>query len=390
MTSRAIWAIGVGQCVSWGVLYYAFGVLIIPIEQNLGVARWVVVGAFSGALLVSAVAAPMVGRLVDAGHGPAVMQTGGLIAACLLALSALASTAWLLYPIWAAIGLCMAAILYEPVFAIVGKKVLRAGDRLRAIATITVFGGLASTTFLPATAALVDRAGWRSAVLALAAILAATTMIVHRLSFAGHDFRELAPGRIQTSPTTGASTSGVYEMSAIFTCSSFAAAAVATNLVPALIERGQAATTAAVFAGLFGVMQLPGRLLFVSGGRRVTPLAMLAASLALQAAGLLALAGSRSFIAIAAGVTLFAGGSGLATLARPYLVLHLYGTETAGLMNGRFARAQHLARAAGPVGAAALADLTGYGGVFALLAASLAAAGILLARSARLMTAARP
>ena len=46
----------------------------------------------------------------------------------------------------------MSAVLYEPVFAIVGKAIADAGDRLRAIATITVFGGLASTLFLPLTA----------------------------------------------------------------------------------------------------------------------------------------------------------------------------------------------------------------------------------------------
>ena len=30
MTTRAVWAIGLGQCVNWGVLYYAFGVLLVP------------------------------------------------------------------------------------------------------------------------------------------------------------------------------------------------------------------------------------------------------------------------------------------------------------------------------------------------------------------------
>jgi hypothetical protein len=35
MTPRAVWAIGIGQCVGWGVLYYAFGVLLVPVEQDL-------------------------------------------------------------------------------------------------------------------------------------------------------------------------------------------------------------------------------------------------------------------------------------------------------------------------------------------------------------------
>ena len=77
----------------------------------------------------------------------------------------------------------MSAVLYEPVFAIVGQAIADPGGRLRAIATITVFGGLASTFFLPLTAALVTRFGWRDAVLLLAAAMAITALGVHRVTF---------------------------------------------------------------------------------------------------------------------------------------------------------------------------------------------------------------
>ena len=60
MTPRAVWAIGFGQLVNWGVLYYAFGVLLVPIEHDLAAPRWLVAGAFSLGLLVSAIAAPPV------------------------------------------------------------------------------------------------------------------------------------------------------------------------------------------------------------------------------------------------------------------------------------------------------------------------------------------
>jgi len=53
MTRRAVWTVGLGQCVSWGVVYYAFGVIVVPIEREFGAERWVVVGAFSLALLAS-------------------------------------------------------------------------------------------------------------------------------------------------------------------------------------------------------------------------------------------------------------------------------------------------------------------------------------------------
>lgn len=76
MHSRAIWAIGCGQLVNWGVLYYAFGVLLVPLEQSFDAPRWLVAGAFSLGLLVSAIAAPTVGRVADRGQGPALMRAG--------------------------------------------------------------------------------------------------------------------------------------------------------------------------------------------------------------------------------------------------------------------------------------------------------------------------
>ena len=90
--------------------------------------------------------------------------------------------------------------------------------------------------------------------------------------------------------------------------------------------------------------------------------------------------GARSHAAIATGVALFAAGSGLATLARPYLVAMFYEADRAGEMNGRFARWQQLARAGGPVSAAALAGVTSYGVVFGILAAVLSAVAVVLSR----------
>jgi hypothetical protein len=39
MSCRAVIALGVGQCVNWGVLYYAFAVLLLPVEAELGAER---------------------------------------------------------------------------------------------------------------------------------------------------------------------------------------------------------------------------------------------------------------------------------------------------------------------------------------------------------------
>jgi MFS family permease len=385
MPTRTIWAIGCGQLVNWGVLFFAFSVLLVPLQVAFAAPRWLVAGAFSLGLLVSAIAAPAVGRLADRGQGPAVMQAGGLLAAGLLILWVAVPTIWMTYIVWAALGLCMASALYEPVFAIVGRAFADPEGRLRAIATVTVTGGLASTAFLPGTSALVTRLGWRGAVVALAIIIAITTMLVSRFAF-----RDLAwSARTIRDAIAGSADShhdseplqGVGRLVVLFAMSIIVNSAVSSNLVASLIDRGLAPTFAATVAGTFGIMQLPGRLLVSNAGVAPRPVSLLLASFGLQILGLLALIVHGS-IAMWIGVIVFAGGTGLTTLARPYLVLHQYGPQRAGHANGVIARGQQIARAAGPVSAAALAGTTGYGVVFALLALLLVVA-MLLARGFR-------
>ena len=370
VTPRAVWAIGCGQLVNWGVLYYAFGVLLVPLEHELEAPRWLVAGAFSLGLLVSATAAPAVGRLADRGQGPVVMQAGGLIAAGLLIVWGLVPSIWITYIVWAGLGLCMAAILYEPVFAIVGRAFGDAEPRLRAIATVTVMGGLASTAFLPGTSMLVDQAGWRGAVFALAAVMAVTTMVVSRIAFREHGWSrdEVRGALFAGSANTGHSDApGLSRLVTTFSLSSIVNSALASNIVAALIERRLSPSRAALIGGLFGLMQLPGRVLMTHPSFTPHPLSLLFVSFALQISGLVALMAEPQ-AAMWTGVALFASGAGLTTLARPYLVLHVYGAGRAGAANGAIARGQQLARAVGPVSAAALAEGTGYRSVFGLLA----------------------
>jgi MFS family permease len=372
VTSRAVWAIGFGQLVNWGVLYYAFGVLLVPLERALSAPRWLVAGAFSVGLLVSALVAPAAGRLADRGQGPVVMQAGGFIAAGLLIVWGLVPSIWITYIVWAGLGLCMATILYEPVFAVVGRAFGDAESRLRAIATVTVMGGLASTAFLPGTSMLVDWAGWRGAVFALAVVIAVTTMLVSRIAFREHAWSSdeirvalLGSGRAAAAhhPLPGLS-----RLVTAFSLSSIVNSALASNIVAALIERRLSPSRAAMIGGLFGVMQLPGRLLMTRSSFMPSPLALLGASFGLQIVGLAALMAEGSQAAMWTGVTVFACGAGLTTLARPYLVLQAYGAGRAGAANGAIARGQQLARAVGPVSAAVLAEGTSYRSVFGLLA----------------------
>jgi MFS family permease len=375
MTPRAVAALGIGQCVNWGVLYYAFAVLVLPLERELAVPAWVVTGAFSVALLMSASLAPTVGRWGDRDRGALMMQAGGITAAALLIAWTFIPSILTLYVVWAALGLCMATTLYEPAFVIIGRAYNNPERRLRALAAVTLFGGLASTVFLPLTAYLVERVGWRGAVLALAGLLALSVGTTR--TFAFRELPPAPPGSALHGPPPPTQQNGRQPMRFCFVATTFAlaslaSAAFAVNLVPALGERGVSPANAAMLGGLLGVMQLPGRALLMNGALAGSPSRLLACSFVLQAAGLIGLAFAPSVAAVAGGTMVFALGAGLTTLVRPHLVQTIFSRASGGQLNGRIARHQQLARAVGPVAVAWLASLIGYAAVFVMIAGTFA------------------
>lgn len=373
MTPRAVAALGIGQCVNWGVLYYAFALLVLPIQRELGVATWVVTGAFSLALLISAVLAPTVGRWGDRDRAPLLMVAGGIGAAVILGAWSLTSSVVMLYLAWAALGVCMATTLYEPAFVIVGRAHADSARRLRVLAAITLFGGLASTVFLPVTAVLVGAVGWRGATLVLAMLLLASTGMTHvwalrHLPRASRDTASVDRPSPARQPAAGGARFVFVAMA--FGLASLASAAFTTNLVPALGERGVPASVAASVGGLIGVMQLPGRAFLMTRGFAGAPSRLLAVSLLLQGAGLGAVAYGSSLLPVIGGTMVLALGAGTSTLVRPHLIQTMFDVRQGGYLNGRVARFQQLARAAGPLGVAWLAGRTGYAAVFMVIAAT--------------------
>lgn len=365
MPQRAVVVLGIGQLVSWGVLYYAFALLVSPVARELGAPMWAVTGAFSLALLMSAALAPIIGRWCDQGRGPAVMQGGGLAAAALLVVWTLLPGIVALYVVWAGIGLCMAAVLYEPAFAIVGRAHQDPTRRLRALAVVTLAGGLASTVFLPLTALLIARAGWRSAVLVLAALLTVATVVTRTLALrrdldvAAH----VEPGTRASRPRG----SGPLLLTGVtFALVSLVSAGFTVNLVPALGERGVTPVTAALLGGLIGVMQLPGRALLLSPAFCGTASRLLTISLLSLGVGLCGVALAPAPAGIAAAMMVFAAGAGLTTLVRPHLLQTAFEGRDSGYLNGRVARHQQFARAVGPMAIAWLASPVGYATVFAV------------------------
>lgn len=376
--------IGVGQLVNWGVLYYAFGVLLLPVEQTLGVPQWMVAGAFSVSLLVSAAIAPTIGRAIDRGHGPGIMTAGGFGTAVLLGLWAAFPSLAMLYVAWAALGLCMASVLYEPAFAMVGRFVENPEERLRALAVVTLFGGLSGTVFLPLTAMLVRSLEWRGAVAVLAVLVALSTLVVSQAAYSIARRAQRPPTAAASAASAGASGGtppGFGSVLFVFGSATLAHAALTTTLVSSLAARGITATTAAFLGSIMGLMQVVGRSLMLHGSLSGSPARLTVISLVLQSIGMALLAVGHSALVLGVGLALFAIGSGLTTLVRPYLVQTLFEIERSGYLNGLLARVQQLARSAAPIAAVSLGSAIGYGVLFAIFAVLFGALALAWQRS---------
>ncbi len=80
MTGRVtvVAALGTTQTIAWASSYYMPAILAAPIAAALHLTSSVFFGLFSGALLLSAVIGPSVGRLIDHHGGRAVLAASNV------------------------------------------------------------------------------------------------------------------------------------------------------------------------------------------------------------------------------------------------------------------------------------------------------------------------
>jgi MFS family permease len=376
-------ALSITETVSWGIVYYAFAVFLVPMQRELGLSTAQLTGAFSLALLVSAVAGIPVGRYLDR-HSPRGLMTAGSIAATALVLAWSQVDGLLaVYALWIGFGLVMAAVLYEPAFTVIAKWFGDAAERRRALTALTLVAALASFIFLPLSQALIDAHGWRDALVILALILGALTIPLHALALC----RPPAPSRRRhhhaaAAPTALRSTP-FWLLSAAFFLASLTGIAVTVHAIPYLLERGEDPAFAAFAVGLIGIAQIPGRALFAVAAARLPRPAAIATVFGTIAAGIAVVVGVPGGPALLLGFVLLGMGNGMTTLARAAAIADLYGPAGYGMIAGVMGAVTTVARAAAPVTAAVYAATAGYTAVLWTLAALAAGAAALAYRAER-------
>ena len=414
--------LSVTQLVGYGSVFYAFSMLLSPVEAALGATRADVSLAMSLALLAEGLAAYPVGRLIEAGHERAVMTGGSLLAG--LGLLALSHTHHLLtyHAAWMVLGVAMAATLYTPAFAVVTRRY--PDSFRRQITTITFLGGLASTVFIPLMAWLIATIGWRHMLWVMAACQLCMCAPIHawllrgaprsllerrreaRRQLSAQPDRHLPAEdafladatmvfmRKQRTSYTRALRSPSFALVGVFQVLMMGVSvAIAAHLVNLLLESGMHPAWAIALPAAMGVVQVVGRSLLFMFEHKANVHHVNRAIPALLPLGLLALLAAlvwfngnpyMAFLFVA----LFGLGNGMLTIVKGTAVAQYVSQEHAASLNGALGLPTALGRATAPWLLGALwTPATGYTwGLCALLAASLAAMVALVAAQ-RLSTA---
>lgn len=341
-------ALGIGQIISWGTLFYSIAVLGPPMARALGVTDVMLYGSFTAGLFLSGIASPWVGTRIDRRGGRGVLAAGSVLAALACALLAASINGAMMLAGWLVAGVAMAACLYDPAFATLYRA---SGTSYRgAVTALTLFGGFASTVFWPLSQYLLEAQGWRVAFAVHAALNAAVCLPLH-LAFVPPPSHRGAVHAVGEAPDAERTRPGTFVwLAAAFALAAFLASAVSAHLVVLLASGGLAARDAVLVGALIGPMQVAGRVMEFAFSSRWSPLMVGTFAFTLLASALIVLCLVRGVWIVALAFALLYGwANGVMTIVRGTVPGVLFGSRDYGTLLGRLAQPQFILKAFAPV-----------------------------------------
>ena len=380
---RCLAVLSVTQPINWAVLFYAFALWAPRILKETGWSETIVFGGFSVALLATGLCSPYAGKSVDRYGGRPVLTIGTLIGAAGLVGLAQATTPATYLLAWGVIGAGMAGALYDPAFATLAQV---AGPHTRrAISTLTLAGGFASTLSWPLTLWLLSSHDWRQIALLYAAILVLLCAPLHAVLLPKASERVLPPaplptdlapkpsGPILNSPEWLAMTL----FATVIMMHGFVTSAFSVHLVHVLDTLGLGESTAVLAGSLVGPAQVLARLAEMLWGKRIPALILGVFSVMLLPIAFGLLLGLPTGLMNALLFGLFYGASnGLVTIVRGIVPLALFGPHGYGRRLGMISAPSLAVKAASPMVVAAVLAQSGAGQALLLSLGSATIAGM--------------
>jgi sugar phosphate permease len=154
-----------------GVTFWGFGLFVGPWEREFGWSRATTSGAISLTLLMSGVASPIVGRLVDRYRPRVVFAFGSVATVVTYLLLSQMHTLWEFLVLLSVLAFFRAWIFYIPLTTLITRWFVK--RRATAMGIATSGFGLGGLAFLPIVSLCVSGLGWRETFVVAAALVVA-------------------------------------------------------------------------------------------------------------------------------------------------------------------------------------------------------------------------
>jgi MFS family permease len=293
--------LGITTIISYGTTQYLFGVLVVPLDATFHWGRANISGAYALGLILAGLVGVPIGSLVDRRGARLLMSAGSVLASLALFGLARVDALWQFYLLWSGgLGLAMALTLYPVTFTVVANWFVR--KRGKALAVLTLVGGLSSPLCIPLAGILVAHIGWRSTLFILGLAQMAIALPLHALLLRRHpedlslspDGEPALPVQAR-APLPGATLSQAlgsavfWLLTASLALVMLGSTVVFVHQVAFLISRGTDAVLAATLSGMLGLASLPGRYVFNILSARISAQKLLTLSVVAQAVGIMVL-----------------------------------------------------------------------------------------------------
>lgn len=352
--------LGLGQICAWGSLYYSFPLIALRMEAELGWSKSELYAGATIGLAMTALLSYPVGVGIDRGHGKWIMAGASIAALAVLAWWSVTDHLLAFYVICALSGAIQAALLYEPAFAVFARHV-GAPNARAGITHITLWGGFASTVFIPLTELLITHVDWRATLLWLGAVNFIYGLIYlwlirpqtdtghahtpeQRLADASRDRRIVKDNLSNRLFWLILGTLAIY--AGMFSAFTF-------HMYPLLQEDGLSERDVVLAIAIIGPAQVLGRYLVTiyAPGMPMRLLGSLTVSVFPIAFALL-IPANPGFWLVAGVFAAYGMANGIFTIVRSFVVPEMLSPHAYGALNGIITIAATVARAAAPLAAA--------------------------------------
>ncbi len=360
----AVAGLGLTALIGWGSTFTPLQVLGARVGADLDLSPESVFAGITIMMLTSALLAPRLGKRIDAHGARTILIIGSALMALGMVLVASAQ-GFLSYALsWLVVGI---AIPFALTSASVPALVQIAGPKSRrAVTALSILTGVTSTVFIPVSAWLEAKIGWRNCFLVFGALHLFICLPIHcavlpRGRPVRHASSEQAGDATWNGQLPADQRRGAFVLLALWT--SVEALVVwgfniqAINVFVALGLTQSAAIGAWILSGPSQALIRTGEL--ISGSRfSIFSIGLVSAILAPIGFAIFLVAGASNGTGAMLAV-LFGAGLGLYSIARQVIPLRLFGIAEFGSVSGRLTMPQNIATAIAPLLFAAVLSRAG-------------------------------